>query len=83
MLVNIGHEHFIERGLVVAVLPPGSAPAKRLKETAVKSGRLIDATAGRQTRCLVLLQGHLVASSLQPETMRARLDARSNRAVNN
>ncbi len=86
MLVNIGHEHFIERGLVVAVLPPGSAPAKRLKETAAKSGRLIDATAGRQTRCLVLLEVQpkelLVTSSLQTETMRARLDAHLNRSAN-
>lgn len=74
MLINIGHENYIERDLVAAVIPPTSAPAKRLREAASKSGMLIDATAGRQTRSLVVMRSRLVASSLQPETMRARLD---------
>ncbi|KMY66207.1 hypothetical protein AAU61_17060 [Desulfocarbo indianensis] len=76
MLVNIGHESSIERNLVVCVLPPGSAPNKRMREAAAKEGNLIDATAGRQTRSLVVMStGHLVASFLQPDTIRARLDA--------
>ena len=78
MLINIGHENYVERDRVVAVIPPGSAPAKRLRESAAKSGALIDATAGRQTRSLVVTPDYLVASSLQPETMRARLDSNPN-----
>lgn len=71
MLINIGHDNYIDRDLVVAVLPPDSAPNKRMREAATKTGTLIDATAGRQTRSLVVMSTeHLVASSLQPETMR-------------
>jgi len=80
MLVNIGYDNYIERDLVVAVLPPGSAPNRRMREAAAKTGTLIDATAGRQTRSLVVMSsGHLVASALQPETIRARLDGPRNK----
>lgn len=65
---------------------PGSSPIRKLKEEARTSKNLIDVTEGRRTRAIVVLDsGHLVLSSVQPETINQRLAAldaeRTNPAV--
>ncbi len=59
---------------VVAVIGPDSAPAKRLVQDAKDSGRAIDCTSGRRTRGILITDSdHVVLSSIQPETIAARL----------
>ncbi len=59
---------------VVAVIGPDSAPAKRLIQDAKDSGRAVDCTSGRRTRGIVITDSdHIILSSIQPETIAARL----------
>ena len=59
---------------VVAVIGPDSAPAKRLIQDAKDSGRAIDCTSGRRTRGIVITESdHINLTSIQPETIAARL----------
>jgi regulator of extracellular matrix RemA (YlzA/DUF370 family) len=72
-LLNIGHGNFVVSARVVALVGPGSAPVRRLREDAEKEGRLIDATRGRKTRSLVVTDSnHVILSAIQTETMRQR-----------
>ena len=72
--VSIGFGNVVSVERVIAVLTAGSAPMKRLKDEARKSGLLIDATEGRRTRSIVVMDsGHLVLSGIQSETITQRL----------
>jgi len=72
-LLSLGHGNFVLTARVVAVVNPGSNPMRRLREDAKQAGRLIDATQGRKTRCLVITDSnHVILSSTQAETMRQR-----------
>jgi regulator of extracellular matrix RemA (YlzA/DUF370 family) len=56
------------------VVNPGSSPIRKLKEDARTEKKLIDVTEGRRTRAIVILDsGHLLLSSVQPETIKERL----------
>ena len=75
-LVNIGFGNAVKISRILAVVNPGSSPIRKLKEEARKEHRLIDVTEGRRTRGIVILDsGHLVLSSVQPETINQRLAA--------
>ncbi|MDR1464156.1 MAG: DUF370 domain-containing protein [Oscillospiraceae bacterium] len=75
-LVNIGFGNMLSAGRILAVLHPDSQPVKRLAQEAKAAGTIIDATHGRRTRAvLVLDSGHTVLSYLQPETVANRLKA--------
>ena len=72
--VNVGFNNMINAERVVAVINSESSPAKRLVQDAKDSGRAIDCTSGRKTRCLVITDSdHVVLSALQNETVSARL----------
>ncbi len=72
--INIGFNNMIAASRVVAVIGPDSAPAKRLIQDAKDSGRAIDCTSGRRTRGVVITDSdHIILSSIQPETIAARL----------
>ena len=74
MFVSIGHDNFVNGHLVVAVLRPGSAPMRKLKEQARIAGRLVDGTAGKPTRSFVLMSdGSLIQSVNTPATLVSRL----------
>ena len=74
MLISIGYENFVKRASIVAVLRPDSSPARQLRRSAEEAGRLINATNGRKTRSIIVLQsGHIILSALQPERIRERL----------
>ena len=78
MLVPIGNGYFVERDRVVAISPADSSPSKRLRRDAAEKGQLLDATGGRKTRSLIILDtGHVVLCFLQPDTLRARLDKKA------
>ncbi|MDR2502825.1 MAG: DUF370 domain-containing protein [Deltaproteobacteria bacterium] len=72
-LLNIGFGSLVIAQRVVALLNPMAAPMRRLREDARDRGQLVDATHGRKTRCIVLMDsGHVILSSVQPETIRQR-----------
>jgi len=72
-LLNIGFGNTVVASRVVAVLTPGSAPMKRLKEGAKEGGKLVDATQGRKTRSIIITDSdHIILSALQAETVAQR-----------
>jgi regulator of extracellular matrix RemA (YlzA/DUF370 family) len=72
-LLNIGLGNLVIAGRVIALLNPSSAPMRRLREDAKQQNLLVDATQGRKTRCIVVMDsGHVILSSVQPETIRLR-----------
>ena len=73
-LVNIGFGNAVKINRILAVVNPGSSPIRKLKEEARKEKKLIDVTEGRRTRAIIVLDtGHLMLSSVQPETITQRL----------
>ncbi|MDR1927702.1 MAG: DUF370 domain-containing protein [Oscillospiraceae bacterium] len=73
-LVNIGFGNLLNTARILSVLHPDSQPVKRMAQEAKASGTLIDASHGRRTRAVLLLDsGHTVLSYLQPETIANRL----------
>jgi len=75
-LVNIGFGNVVVSGRVVAIVAPGSAPMKRLKEEARERGKLVDATQGRRTRSIIITDSdHVILSAIQAETITQRFAA--------
>ena len=59
---------------LVAIVSPESAPIKRVIREAEDKGTLINATYGRRTRAVIIMDsGHVVLSSIQPETVANRI----------
>lgn len=75
-LLNIGFGSTVVADRVVAIVSPSSAPMKRLKDEAKEDKRLIDATHGRRTRSIIILDSnHVVLSAIQSETISQRFAA--------
>jgi regulator of extracellular matrix RemA (YlzA/DUF370 family) len=75
-LINIGFGNAVKISRILAVVNPGSSPIRKLKDEARQERKLIDVTEGRRTRGIIILDtGHLVLSSVQPETINQRLAA--------
>ena len=73
-LLNIGFGNMVSANHVMAIISPESAPIKRMVQDARDKGLLIDATYGRKTRAvLVMDSGQIVLSAIQPETVAHRL----------
>ena len=73
-LINIGFGNMVSTSRLVAIVSPESAPIKRIVQEARDSGRLIDATYGRRTRAVIIMDSdHIVLSAILPETVAARL----------
>ena len=78
-LINIGFGNMVSAGRVVAVV--SSAPVKRLVKEARERGMLIDASYGRSTRAVLIMDSdHVVLSALQPETVASRAAGQEGRA---
>lgn len=74
-LINIGFGNTISANKVVAIVSPESAPIKRIVQEAKDKGTAIDATCGRRTRAVIIMDsGHIVLSAIQSETVAGRLD---------
>ena len=72
-LLNIGFGSTVVSERVVAIVSPNSAPMKRLKDESREDRRLIDATHGRRTRSIIILDSnHVVLSAIQAETISQR-----------
>ena len=76
-LINIGFGSLIAPGRVLTVLEPESAPIKRVMQEAKERGMLIDASYGRKTRSVILMDtDHVILSALTPEALAARWEDR-------
>jgi len=74
-LINIGFGSLISAQRLLAVVAPDSAPIKRLIQEAREGGMVIDATYGRKTKAVLVMDSdHVILSALPPETVSARLD---------
>lgn len=73
-LINIGFGSVVAAERVMAILSPESAPIKRLIQDTRDKGSLIDATYGRKTRAVIIMDsGQVILSAVQPETISHRL----------
>jgi len=72
--INIGFRNIIAANRVIAVVSPDSAPIKRIVQEATDSGMKIDATYGRRTRAVIIMDSdHVILSAVQPDTIAHRL----------
>jgi regulator of extracellular matrix RemA (YlzA/DUF370 family) len=77
VLINIGFGNVVQASRIIAVLSPSGVPMKRLREEARDQGKLIDATAGRRTRSIIISDsGHVILSSQHAETISQRFTKR-------
>jgi regulator of extracellular matrix RemA (YlzA/DUF370 family) len=74
-LINIGYGNMVASNRIISIVSPESAPIKRLVQEARDSGNAIDATYGRKTRAVIVMDsGHIVLSSLITETLASRIN---------
>lgn len=73
-LINIGFGNVVSANRVIAIVSPESAPIKRIIQDARDRFQLLDATYGRRTRAVIIMDsGHVVLSAVQPDTMSHRI----------
>ena len=73
-LINIGFGNMVSASRIVAIVSPESAPIKRVILKAKEKDMLIDATYGRRSRAVLIIDSeHVILSPLQPETVANRL----------
>ena len=73
-LINIGFGNMVSANRIVAIVSPESAPIKRVVREAEDKGVLVNATYGRRSRAVIVMDsGHIVLSSIQPETVANRM----------
>jgi extracellular matrix regulatory protein A len=81
-LLNIGYGNLVAASRVIAIVAPGAAPMKRLRDEATKHNKLVDATQGRRTRSIILMDDdHVILSAINPETIAARFAAEESEAL--
>lgn len=74
-LINIGFGNVVSANRIIAIISPESAPIKRIVQEAKDNKMAVDATCGRRTRAVLIMDsGHVILSALQPETVAGRLD---------
>lgn len=72
-LINIGFGNVVNTGKIIAVVSPDAAPVKRMIQNAKSMNILIDATQGRKTKAVLVMEtGQIVLSALQSETIAKR-----------
>lgn len=76
-LVNVGFGNVVNSGKIISIISPEAAPIKRMIQAAKDTGMAIDATCGRRTKAVIVVEsGHLILSSLLPETIAGRVNQR-------
>ena len=77
-LINIGFGNLVNAARLVALVSPDAAPVKRLVIAAREAKRCVDATQGRKTKAVLIMDDdHIVLSALVPETIAKRISQRS------
>ena len=73
-LINIGFGNLVSAERLLIVVSPDSAPVKRLVQEAKERAMLIDASFGRKTRAVLVMDtDHVILSAIAPETIARRL----------
>ena len=73
-LINIGFGSLVSAQRVLAVVAPESAPIKRVMQEAKERGMLIDASYGRKTKAVIIMDtDHVILSAIPPETIAKRM----------
>ena len=79
-LINIGFGNIVSANRIISIVSPESAPIKRLIQEAKDNKMAVDATCGRRTRAVLIMDsGHVILSAVQPETVASRLDRDTNK----
>ena len=74
MLVNIGYGNIVNMDKVISIIRAEAAPIKRMVQVARDENMAVDATCGRKTKCILVMEsGHIVLSALLPETIENRV----------
>lgn len=74
-LINIGFGNIVSAERIISIVSPESAPIKRIIQEAKDSKIAIDATYGRRTRSVIIMDsGHVILSAVQPETVASRVE---------
>jgi regulator of extracellular matrix RemA (YlzA/DUF370 family) len=74
-LINVGFGNVVNSSKIVSIISPDAAPVKRMVQTAKDTGMAIDATCGRRTKAVIVTDsGHLILSSLLPDTITGRVN---------
>lgn len=74
MLIHIGFGNIVNTAKIIAIVSPESAPVKRLVQNAKEKGLAIDATQGRKTKSVLVMENsQVVLSALLPETIAGRV----------
>lgn len=77
-LINIGFGNMVSASRLIAIVSPDSAPIKRIIQDMREHGQLIDATYGRRTRAVIIMDsGHVILSAIQPETVAGRMTGKA------
>ena len=75
MLVNIGYGNVVNMDKVVSIIKADAAPIKRMVQAAKDNNLAVDATCGRKTKCVLVMEsGHIVLSALLSETIENRAE---------
>ncbi len=75
-LINIGFGNIVSAERIISIVSPESAPIKRIVQEAKDAKMAIDATYGRRTRSVLIMDsGHIILSAVQPETIAGRVDS--------
>jgi len=74
-MINIGYGNMVSASKIISIVSPESAPVKRIIQEAKDEGRAVDATHGRKTRAVIVMEsGHVILSSLITETIASRIN---------
>ncbi len=80
-LINIGFGSMLAAERILSVLEPDSAPIKRIVQEARDRGMLIDASYGRKTKSVILMDtDHVILSAISPEALGERAEEREAQA---
>ena len=72
-LIHIGFGNMVNTGKIIAIVSPDSAPITRLVQNAREAVNTIDATQGRKTKAVLIMENNqIVLSALLPETIAGR-----------
>ena len=82
--INIGFGNIVSAHRLIAIVSPESAPIKRIIQDARDTGKVVDATYGRRTIAVIIMDSeHVILSAVQPETVANRLDDDEDEATEN
>lgn len=74
-LLNIGFGNLVQAEKIIAIVSPDSAPVKRIVQESKDRSMCIDATYGRRTRSVIIMDSeHVILSAIQPETVAGRVE---------